>query len=184
MLQRSGKRLWSIYSIEAHQGWLNLTKLSKVWNQKFYLSSHSCVGDYSVVSFMLSAWWRWPSFEHPVQLEGLSQASRKHLYWCQPRVWICPLHSHFPAVWRKSHTWNSEDRRVRATGGCLAPWAPHWNSISSTAQHHWWRLVEWAGNFFFLNRGKDGVVERGGMDGGWTGPDSKVNMLLYTTHFK
>lgn len=58
-----------------------------------------------------------------------------------PRFEFCPLH--FPAVWRKSHTWNSED--VWATGGCLAP---HWNSIPSTAQHHW-RLVEWAGNFSF-----------------------------------
>lgn len=136
MLWRSGKRLCSSYSTQAHKGWLNRTKLSKIWNQNFYLSSHSCVGDYSVVSFMLSAWQRWSSFEHPVQLEGLGQANWKHLYWCQPGVRICPLHSHFPAVWRKSHTWNSEDRRVWATDGCLAPWAPHWNSISSTAQHH------------------------------------------------
>lgn len=93
------------------------------------------LGDYSVVLFMLSAWQRRPSFEHPVQLEGLSQANWKHLYWCQPRVWICPLHRHFPAGWRKSHTWNSEDRGIWATGGCLPSWAPHWNSISSTPRH-------------------------------------------------
>lgn len=134
-LQRTGKKLCSSYSTVAQQGWLNLAMLSKIWSRKIYLSGHSCVSDYYVVLFMLSAWQRSQSVEHPVQLEGLSQANWKHLYWGQPGVRVCPLHRPFPAVWRKCYTWNSEDRGIWATDGCLSPWATHWNSISSTPQH-------------------------------------------------
>lgn len=192
MLQRSGKRLCSSHSTQVHKGWLNLTKLSKIWNQNFYLSSHSCVGDnWRLFCCFIYAF----SLTKMIKFWASSSAGRARSSQLEAPLLVSARSSNLPftqsfscCLKKESHVkqWRLTSMSYRWLSGAMG------TTLEQHIQYCSAPLVKTSRvsrKHLFLNQGKGGVVERGGMDGGWqeewmAGPDSKVNMLFYTTHFK